>query len=58
MGREAEREREITFVVLLIYAFLHRLLLVCALTGDQTHNLGVLGQYSNQLNCPARASLL
>ena len=46
-----ERER---FVVPLIYdSFVDS---ICSLTRDQTHNLGVLGQQSNQLSYPARAS--
>ena len=36
------------------YLYIHWLILICALTGDQTHNLGVLGQHSNQLNHPDR----
>ena len=39
------------------YLCIHWLLLVCALTRDQTHNLGVLGQCSNQLSCLTRAKL-
>ena len=39
-----------------IYLRIHWLILACALTGDQTCNLGVLG-HSNQLNYPARATL-
>ena len=35
---------------------IHWLVLVCALTGDQTHNLGISGRYSNQLSYPARAT--
>lgn len=35
---------------------IHRLILVCALTGDWTHNVGVLGWCSNQLSYPARAA--
>lgn len=33
------------------------LMLVCALTWDRTHNLGVLGRRSNQRSHPARAAL-
>lgn len=60
-GREKKRQREggregDRFVVLLIYIYFHWLLLVCALTGDRTHNLGVPGQYSNQLGYLAKAS--
>ena len=33
----------------------HWLILVCALTRDQTHNLGELGKCSNQLSYLARA---
>ena len=51
--REGERDRNIDL-------FFHPFLLSlvdswCALTGDQTHNLGVLGQRSNQLSHPVRA---
>ena len=35
---------------------IHWFLLVCALTGDQTHNLGILRGHSNQLSYPARAT--
>ena len=35
---------------------IHWLILVCAPFGDQICNLGVSGQYSNQLSYPARAS--
>ena len=38
------------------YLCIYWLILVCALTGDWTHNLGVLGWCSNQLSYPARAS--
>ena len=53
---ERERERD-KFVVLLIYLCIAWLLLVCALTRDQTDNLGVLGWCSNQLSYPARAGI-
>ena len=39
------------------YLCIHSLILVCALTGDQTHNLGALGWCSNQLSNPARIIL-
>ena len=37
------------------YLRIHWLILVCALTRDQTCNLGVSGQHSNQLSYQARA---
>ena len=37
---------------------IHWLLLICTLTGDWTCNLGVLGQYSNQLSSLARTTVL
>ena len=48
---ERERERLICCSTSLC---IHRLLSVCALTGDQTHNLGVSGWCSNPLSYPAR----
>ena len=47
-----ERERNIG---LSAYLCIHRLLLVCALTGAWTHDPGVSGQRSNCLSYPARA---
>ena len=46
-----EREKQL-FAIPLIYAFIG--CLVCALTGDRTHNLRISGQCSNQLNYWAR----
>ena len=43
-----------TLICCSTYLYIHWLILICALTGDQTHNLGVLGQHSNQLNHPDR----
>ena len=37
------------------YLCIHWLILLCALTGDQTHDFGILGQHSNQLSYSARA---
>ena len=37
-----------------IYLCTHWLLFICALTRDQTHNLGLSGQHSNQQSYPAR----
>ena len=48
-----ERERNINLFS--TYLCLHCLILVCALNGDRAHNLGVLGQCSNQLSYPVRA---
>ena len=53
---EREEERE-TSTCCSTYVCIHWLLIVCALTGDQTHNLSVLGQRSNKLSYPARALL-
>ena len=55
-GEEWGGERD-CFVVT-AYLCIHRLILLCVLTGDRTHNLGVLGeleQLCNQLCYPARA---
>ena len=56
MGGETEsqrqRERDICSST---YLCIQWLILVCALAGIQTHNLGVSGQYSNQLSYLARA---
>ena len=52
-----ERERE-TSIRCSTYLHIHWLLLICALTGDQTCNRGVSGRRSNQLSYPARASTL
>ena len=51
--REERRERNIDCCS--TYGCSHWFILVCALTGDQTHNLGVLGWHSNQLSYLARA---
>ena len=48
------RERE-TSICRSTYLCLRWLLVCCALTRDQTHNLSVLGWCSNQLSYPARA---
>ena len=39
--REREREREMETLIRSLYCCVHWFLLVCALTGDQTRNLGV-----------------
>ena len=54
-GRERERKRE-TSICCPTYLCIHHLLLVGALIGDWTHNLGLSGQHSNQLSYPARAA--
>ena len=54
--RKGERVIE-TNINLLFHLCIHWLLLVCALTGDQTHNLGILGQHSNHLSYPSRAEI-
>ena len=60
-GRKREKEREGEnkhwYFVPFIYAFIGWFF-VCALTGNWTHNLGVLGQCSNQMSNLARARLL
>ena len=43
-GRQGGRAREHQFIVPLMH---HRLILLCALTGDRTHNLGASGGCSN-----------
>lgn len=49
-----ERETE-TLICYSTHWGTHWLILVCVLTGDWTHNLGILGQYSNLLSFPASA---
>ena len=51
---ERERERK-TLTCCSTYLCIHWLLLICALTRDQTHNPGVSGWRSKQLIYPARA---
>ena len=52
-----EREREkCQFVVPVNYTFITKEILVCGLTGDQTHNLGVSGQCPNQLSYLAQGA--
>ena len=59
--RKGERRREgetrETAVGCSTYLCIHWLLLVCALIGDQTCNLGTWGQCSNQLSYSARTLL-
>ena len=58
VGREGgEKERE-TLMCYSIPLCIHWVILVCALTGDWTRNLGLLGQCSNQLSRLARAASL
>lgn len=52
-GRKEEKNIYL-FVVSLICAFIG--ILVCALSLDQIHNLGILGLGSNQLSSPISAS--
>ena len=52
--RDREREKKTS---LFHFLCIHWLLLVCALTRDWTHNPGVLGQCSNQLNYLASVHL-
>ena len=56
-GGEGERERE-PWICCSTYLCIYWLLLVCALTGDQTSNLGISGQRSNQLSYPAKLLIL
>ena len=51
--REGERERE-REICCSTYLCIHWLLLVCSLTWDLTHNLGIWGWHSNCLSYPAR----
>ena len=54
--RERDKERERERSICSAYLYIHWLLLVCALTGDRTHNLGVWGGgHSNQLSYKANA---
>ena len=50
-GREEERETDTDFLFHLLRH--HRLIRVCALTGNRTHNLSVLQRSSNTLIYPA-----
>ena len=52
--RERERERE-SESCCSTYLYIHWLILVCALTGDQTCNPSILRRCSNQLSCLASA---
>ena len=52
LGREKEKE---TLICCSTYLLIHWLILVCVLTGDETRNLGPLGQCSDQLSYLARA---
>ena len=54
--RERERERE-TPICSSTRVRIHWFSPVCALTWDQTHNLGKSGQCSNPLSSPARAQI-
>ena len=56
-GREGEREKERTLIYCSTYSCIHWLLLVCALTRDQTFNLGISEQCSNQLCYLASATV-
>ena len=47
-----------TLICCSTYLCIHWLIPICALTRDQTHNLGVLGQCSNQLSYLARAECI
>ena len=51
--RETEKERE-TSICCSTYLCIHLLIFVCALTRDQTHNLGVVEWLSDQLSYSTR----
>ena len=51
---KGKRKKE-TSICCSAYLCIHCLLLLCALTRDRTHNLGIWGWRSNQVSCPARA---
>ena len=51
-----ERERQ-TLICCFTHLYIHWLILVCALTWEGTHNLGVSGWHSNQMRYLARASM-
>ena len=53
-GRERERDTERS-ICCSTYLCIHWLILICSLTGDQTCNLGVSRQCSNQLSYPVRS---
>ena len=53
--RNAGRERE-TLICCFTYLCIHWLILVCALTGDQTCNLAISGWCSNQLSYLTKAT--
>ena len=54
-GGERERDQDQFVGCFSIYLYIHLLILVCALTADGTHNLGVSGWCSNLLSYLARA---
>ena len=56
-GREERERKKKTSICCSTYLCICWLIPVCALTGDQSHNLGVSGQCTNQLSHPARAVL-
>ena len=56
-GRERERRRE-TSVCCSTYVCIYFLILVCALTGDWTSHLGLLGRFSNKLSYLTRAVVI
>ena len=54
--REEGREKIETSTCCSTYLCIHLLIPICALTGDWTCNLGILGRCSNQLSYPAKWS--
>ena len=52
-GENREVEERETSICCSTYLCIYWLILVCALTGDSTRNLDVLGRHSNQLSYPA-----
>ena len=55
--RERKERRRRNTDLLSTYLCTHWLILVCALTGDQNHNVGVSGQRSNPLCYPTRSRM-
>ena len=58
--KERKRERRETLILICFstYLCIHWLILVCALTGDRTHNLGISEWCSNQLSYLSKACVI
>ena len=54
--KERGEEEQETLICYSTYLCIHWLILICTLTEDQTHNLGLSGQCSNQLSYSAMAA--